>query len=556
MRHDRDMIPVFTVEQVRAAESRAFAQLPDGELMARAVRGLFQICRDILLDDRGRLYGANVVILVGSGNNGADALWTGSHLAGRGVQVTAVAATDDIDAPAREALRAAGGRVESADISEDDFAALVERADIVLDGLLGIGGKGALRDPAAKWSQALLDSEALVIAVDLPSGVDPDSGVVADPSAVVYADQTVCLGTIKSGLIWGDGPDFAGEITLVDIGLLDYFDQTELANPPFQIVDLDDVAVYVAQPQRYDNKYTRGVVGVVSGSEAYPGAAVLSVGGALQGGVGMARYAGGAPETVIAAWPEVVVEHQVESDSKTNAWVVGSGGGVDSAALDRLERVLAAEVPVVLDADALTLLAGSDELRQTVADRHALGFATVLTPHDGEFARLADSIGESSEISETNGLARAELLKQVARKLGAVILLKGATTLVATPAGELFANDESSPALATAGSGDVLAGLLGSMLAHHEAQSGGVQEPGQKSATSQVEAARIAACAALWHGLAGIEADKNQGSVVATDILNELSILFRRHSVALEDFDQSENEAEYEAELDQDEEVY
>ncbi|MFZ1362874.1 MAG: NAD(P)H-hydrate dehydratase [Candidatus Nanopelagicales bacterium] len=527
------MIPVYSVEQVRAAESRAFSQLPEGELMARAVRGLFRVCREVLTDRRGGLYGARVVILAGAGNNGADALWTGVRLVGRGVQVTAISATDKVEPVSSNALRAVGGRLIGPEISEAEFEALTSQADIVLDGLLGIGASGALRDPAATWSQALLHTPAEIISVDLPSGVDPDSGVIADPEAAIRADQTVCLGTVKAGLLLGDGPDFAGEITLVDIGLLDYFDETAKSAPLLEVVDLDDASDLMAAPQRFDNKYTRGVVGVVSGSEKYPGAAVLSTGGALQGGAGMVRYAGGAPGDVVAKWPEVVVESSVDHDSKTNAWVVGSGGGVDSLAAERLNLVLDASVPVVLDADGLTLVSESDDLRRKLTVRHSKGLPTVLTPHDGEFARLG------YQTTDVDGQARVATLTQAANDLGAVILLKGATTLVATPDGHVFANDEASPVLATAGSGDVLAGLLGSMLAHHAARLA----QGSRQ-TTDLEAGRVAVSAALIHGLAGIEAASLLGSVVATDILNELPAVLLELELSNVEDDEGYDESE------------
>lgn len=521
MRNDRDMIPVFSVVQVRAAEARAIATLPKGELMARAVRGIFRVCRQLLLDRNGRMYGSRVVILVGAGNNGADSMWTGVQLANRGVQVVAVAATENVDQASSAALRAAGGRVlgVEAAVAEPQLVALFDQADIILDGLLGIGGKGALREPAASWSQLILDSPAEIISVDLPSGVDPDSGVVADPAAVIQADQTVCLGTLKAGLIWGDGPDFAGKTTLVDIGLLEYF-VASTPVPLLQIANHETAKSAISRPSRQDNKYTRGVVGVVTGSESYPGAAVLSTGAALVGGTGMVRYAGGAPQAVVSHWPEVVIAPTVDPQSKTHAWVVGSGGGVDQAAGDRLKLVLQAQVPVVLDADALTLLASSDQLREILQQRYKSQLVTVLTPHEGEFARLG------YQVAAHDGLSRRQVLRQAAQELGAIILLKGATTLVATPAGAVFANIESSPALATAGSGDVLAGLLGSMLAHRNANLAGATgvSPGVgASAMSFAEAGIITVAAAQVHGQAGIVAERQCSSVVATDILNAIT---------------------------------
>lgn len=524
------MIPVYSVEQIRVAESRAQAKLGEGVLMERAVRGIVKVCREVLEERRGKLYGSRVVILVGAGNNGADAMWAGAELAKRGVQVTAVATADNIDRVTAEKLVNAGGRILPATISDDDFATLVDPADIVLDGLLGIGGKGALREPAATWSDLILDTEAEIVAVDLPSGVDPDTGVVENYDKAIHADHTVCLGNLKAGLVVGAGISCAGTVTLHDIGLLEYFEKDARDNPLFELVDLEDASLNLGEPGREDNKYTRGVVGVVTGSESYPGAAVLSTGSALRGGVGMVRYAGGARAAVANHWPEVVLADEVDLDSKTNAWVVGSGGGTDQAAQNRLARALDAQVPVVIDADGLTLLAKSDELRARVRQRFEDGFVTVLTPHDGEFARLG------YKANNNDFPARIDALKQAANELGAVVLLKGALTLVAAPGGRVYANNESSSALATAGSGDILAGLLGSMLANDQATEGRFRAllaevnpdfelPGHDA---NQEAAEIAACAALIHGQAGIEAAKKSGSVVATDILEALPVVCKQ----------------------------
>ncbi|MDT7548900.1 MAG: ADP-dependent NAD(P)H-hydrate dehydratase / NAD(P)H-hydrate epimerase, partial [Actinomycetota bacterium] len=282
-----------TVEQIRAAEASLMAELPEGTLMQRAATGLAIACARRLVG----VYGARVVLLVGSGNNGADALWAGARLARRGAAVTAVLAGEPVG-DALAALRAAGGRVGGTDA--------VDTADLVVDGLVGIGGRGPLRGLASE----LADEGEHVVAVDLPSGVDADTGAVTGPA--VKAGLTVTFGTGKPGLYVGDGKRHAGIVELVDIGL-----GPHLAAAPVLLLDAVDVAMRLPVRRPGGDKYTTGVVGIAAGSAQYTGAAVLATGAALRAGAGMVRFAGveHAAELVRAHWPEAVVT------------TVGSGDG-------------------------------------------------------------------------------------------------------------------------------------------------------------------------------------------------------------------------------------
>lgn len=307
------------------------------------------------------------------------------------------------------------------------------RADLVVDGILGIGGRGALRDEAAA-AVARLPADAWVVAVDVPSGVDADTGEVA--GAAVRADVTVTFGARKPGLLVDPGADHTGVLELVDIGL-------DLPAARVEVLQADDVAGMVPRPGRESDKYRRGVVGVAAGSAQYTGAAVLCVAGALRGGAGMVRYVGphAAADLVRQAHPEVVV-----GPGRVQAWAVGSGGGGDAAT--RLERVLDAGVPVVVDADALEAYAG---LRP--------GVAALLTPHAGELSRLLGVDRADVEARRLHHVTTA------ARELDATVLLKGSTSVVASTDGRVRINPTGTPALATAGTGDVLAGLCGALLA-------------------------------------------------------------------------------------------
>ena len=444
----------WPVEVVRAAERAAMELVPSGALMQRAAAGLAAECTRIL---RRGVYGTPVAILAGAGDNGGDALYAGARLAGRGAAVTAVLLAPDRAHPGGlAALRAAGGCALPADAR--DAAGALARARLVLDGIVGIGGSGGLRPVAAELVRAI---SGTVVAVDLPSGVDADTGAVEGEA--VRADVTVTFGALKPGLLVGAGAEHAGEVRLVEIGL-------DLPEPDLLVLEPADAARLLPRPGPRDDKYTRGVVGIAAGSATYPGAGVLCTGSAVSGGAGMVRYAGTAAEHVQARWPEAVVTEGKPSEAgRVQAWVVGPGIGTDAAAAELLRDVLAQDVPVLVDADGLTLLAREPEL---VRSRTA---PTVLTPHDREFERVAGPVG-----ADRVGAAR-----RAAAELGVTMLLKGDATVVASPDGSAYVNPTGTPWLATAGSGDVLSGLGGALLA------GGL------------EPAPAAALAAYLHGLAG-----------------------------------------------------
>ncbi|MGZ5399101.1 MAG: bifunctional ADP-dependent NAD(P)H-hydrate dehydratase/NAD(P)H-hydrate epimerase [Nocardioides sp.] len=405
-----------TVQQVRDAEAALMATLPEGALMQRAAAGLAHAVIDLM----GGAYGRRVVLLVGAGHNGGDALWAGAMLARRGVAVEAWLLADEVYDEGLTALRGAGGRV-----TEPHDA---HHADVALDGIVGIGGRPGLRE-AAVTALGHLGGVPLV-AVDTPSGVDVDTGELAGPH--VAACLTVTFGTLKVAHLVDPAAAASGVVHLVDLGL-------DLPEPALQALQPADVRRLLPLPARDAHKYTRGVVGVRAGSVDYPGAARLCVAGAASGLVGMVRYVGDATEAVHAEFAEVVGEGRVQ------AWVVGSGGG--EGAGEELAAALADGVPLVVDADALRHVDG------------ALPVAAVLTPHAGELAAMTDA--DRADI-EARPLHHA---RHAAERYGAVVLLKGRHTLVAHPDGRVRATTTGLPWLATAGAGDVLAGLVGALLA-------------------------------------------------------------------------------------------
>ncbi|WP_369233854.1 NAD(P)H-hydrate dehydratase [Streptomyces sp. R21] len=429
------MRTAYSVETVRAAERELMARLPEGALMQRAAAGLAAACGDLL----GRVYGSRVVLLVGSGDNGGDALYAGARLARRGAGVTAVLlAPERTHAGGLAALRRAGGRVTEPAAGEE----AIRRGDLVLDGIVGIGGKGGLRADAAPLAEAAARSRAAVVAVDLPSGVDADTGEVH--GAAVRADLTVTFGTYKPGLLIDPGREYTGAVRLVDIGL-DLPDGAEL-----EALQHADVAELLPLPGAASDKYRRGVVGIAAGSARYPGAAVLAVSGALRGGAGAVRYVGHAADAVIARFPETLVSSGSPTKAgRVQAWVVGPGAGDEEQAV---AEVIGMDVPVLVDADGLRL-AGRDAVRARTAP-------TLMTPHAGEAAAL---LGVPRD--EVEG-ARLSAVRELAARYEATVLLKGATTLVADHrGGAVRVNPTGTSWLATAGSGDVLSGLAGSLLA-------------------------------------------------------------------------------------------
>ncbi|WP_199547373.1 NAD(P)H-hydrate dehydratase [Streptomyces sp. N35] len=463
------MRTAHSVETVRAAERALMAQLPEGALMQRAAAGLAAACADLL----GRVYGSRVVLLVGSGDNGGDALYAGARLARRGAGVTAVLlAPERTHEGGLAAVRAAGARV----VAATDAGPVIARADLVMDGIVGIGGKGGLRPDAARLASLVRESGAAVVAVDLPSGVGADTGEVAGDA--VRADVTVTFGTYKPGLLIDPARSYAGAVRLVDIGLslpsasLPSVSSGSSApsGPELEALQYADVAALLPSPTASSDKYRRGVVGIAAGSATYPGAAVLAVAGALRGGAGAVRYVGPAADAVLARFPETLVHTGPPSAAgRVQAWVVGPGIGDDAA---RVADVLAQDVPVLVDADGLRL-ADPAVLRARTAP-------TVLTPHAGEAAALLGVTRESVES------ARLSSVRRLASEFSATVLLKGSTTLVAPPGGgPVRVNPTGTAWLATAGSGDVLSGLSGALLS---------------AGLSGVDAASVGA---YLHGLAG-----------------------------------------------------
>ena len=461
----------------------------------------------------GWISGAPVLLLVGGGHNGADTLLAGGLLSHSGCAVTAVLATEHPHPVALEEARSHGVTVYGAgyrsDGAEDwdsaEAVAAVEaflaRGGLVLDGLTGIGATGPLRPDAVALIAPLVAAGApgrrplRVIAVDLPSGTGVDDGTVDGP--VLAADCTVTFTCLKGCLCLPPARHLCGAVEVVPLGLPAPTSRP-IARRPVDGALGDYLTRVVPEPGADDHKYTRGVVGLWAGSETYPGAAVLAASGAVLAGAGMVRLT--APrrveDLVLATRPEVV-----PAAGRSQALVLGPGvDPADTVRADELREVLRptlapardsgggrvadgartgeeasdgatgavpAGAPAVVDAGALSILTELLDEGLRCTPRH------VLTPHAGEAAALLTALADSETPEET---ARqwnrerveahpAHAVREICRLSGATVLLKGATTLIAAPHHPLVSVDSGPGWMATAGSGDVLAGVLGAVLA-------------------------------------------------------------------------------------------
>jgi ADP-dependent NAD(P)H-hydrate dehydratase / NAD(P)H-hydrate epimerase len=419
----------YSADAIREAEAPLLARLPDGALMRRAAYGLATAIIAELTARTGGVAGRRVCAVVGSGDNGGDALWAATFLCRRGAGADAILLKPErTHQKGLAAFRKAGGRI---------VEKVSTGTDLVIDGVVGISGSGPLRPNAAEVFKTVDANAIPVVAVDIPSGVDVATGAVTGPA--VHAALTVTFGGLKPVHALGD----CGRVRLIDIGL-------DLLETDVVGFEASDVAARWPLPGPHDDKYTQGVTGVMAGSSTYPGAAVLCTGAAVAATSGMVRYAGSAHSEVLAHWPEVIASPTPASAGRVQAWVVGPGLGTDETGAAALWFALGTDLPVLIDADALTILAAHPDM---VSGRSA---PTLLTPHAGEFARLAGAPPGEDRIGATRKLADA---------LGVTVLLKGNVTVVAEPGGRVYLNPAGQSWAATAGSGDVLSGMIGALLA-------------------------------------------------------------------------------------------
>lgn len=448
---------VYSVATIRAAESAAIAVSGEDTLMQRAAAALASVVAREVRTRRGALRGARIVVVAGSGNNGGDALFAGARLARRGVRVSAWRPGSGVHEAGWRAFRAAGGR----ELDAPGAAEALVATDLVVDGVTGIGGQAGLRAPVADFARACAAAQIPVVAVDLPSGVPADlpfvglvpAGEQTDPvpvpeparstigdglAAHFTADVTVTFGGLKACHVIEPAHSACGRIELIDIGL-------PPMEPELECWDPADVRAAWPRPTATSDKYSRGVVGIDAGSAQYPGAGVLAATGAVRAGAGMVRYLG-PPEVaqpVLARLPNVVT-----GEGRVQALVLGSGWGERPDGPDVVAAAVVSGLPVVVDADALGMLP------------YRLHPQVLLTPHAGELARL---LGIAREQVAADPVAA---VRHAVARTGGTVLLKGATQLIATPGRTSVQVAVPGPAwTAQAGSGDLLAGICGALLA-------------------------------------------------------------------------------------------
>jgi hydroxyethylthiazole kinase-like uncharacterized protein yjeF len=435
-------LPICTTASIRALEEQA-TDAPLMELAGAAAAGQARLLAPRMTDP--------VIVFAGPGNNGGDAFVVARHLREWGYPVTVVfcAEPQGLPAAARNAhdrWRAAGGATQSSPPA-------LSECGLVVDGLFGIGLRRALTGTYAEWIAAINRADGPVLALDIPSGLDADTGTCGGP--VVQATHTATFIALKPGLLTADGVDAAGKVTLHDLGV----DAQTNAGSCGKFVTWLLARQWLHGRRRNSHKGSFGTLGIVGGAAGMTGAPLLAGRAALFAGAGKVQLGFladaappidfGQPELMLRAADQVL-------RAESTALVVGPGLGQSRQAADHLGRALSKSVPLVLDADALNLVALEAGLAHRLRSRDR---PTLLTPHPAEAARLLQT---STAIVQADRVAAA---KSVAERFNAAVALKGAGTVCVFPDGEWAINGSGNPGLASAGSGDVLAGIVGALLA-------------------------------------------------------------------------------------------
>ncbi len=437
------MTPLYSVAEIRDIERAAAAGLPAGTLMRRAGRAAADRALDML-------DGASVLLLAGPGNNGGDALEAAANLAQAGIEVGVLhlAGSGAVSSETAHAL----ARAQASDAAFLDALPADGRWGLIVDGLFGIGLARPLAGAARDLALAVNRLGIPVLALDVPSGLDADTGAVIGADGVaIRATRTITFIGDKPGLHTFAGRDYAGVVDVAALGI---------AAPPPALAGINDPALFAGQlaPRAHNShKGSFGDVAIVGGAAGMTGAAVLAARGALFTGAGRVFVASLDPGPAYdSVQPEIMFRAASGFNGSDSTLVLGPGMGDGAGAIRALSRALDGPSPLVLDADALNLIAASVDLQGHLSKRAA---ATVMTPHPLEAARL---LGVTAAVIQGDRLAAA---REIAARFGAVVVLKGSGSVVANREGMAIINPTGNPGLATGGTGDVLAGVCGALLA-------------------------------------------------------------------------------------------
>jgi len=448
--HDNRIMdnPLYTVAQLREIERAAYAELEPGSLMRRAGEAAAKYALELLGDKRD----LPVLLLAGPGNNGGDALEMAAVLADAGVDATVLylpgqRATSEEAASAHE--RARDGTVGFIDMLPPDA-----QWGLVVDGLFGIGLTRPIEGEYRALVAALDELRCPILALDVPSGLDADTGAVIGPDGIaVRATHTVTFLGDKPGLHTADGRDHAGQVRVEPLGVAPGL----LPAPAARLGSADSFAQHLAARRHNTHKGSFGDVAVIGGAHGMAGAPVLAARGALFAGAGRTFVAMIDPGPGYdSVQPEIMFRLADEFEFDKRTLVIGPGMGGSASAMRLLARALDSDSPLVIDADAITLIGASPDLLKRLAQRSS---PAVLTPHPLEAARL---LGMTAPGIQADRLASA---REIAVRSNAAVILKGSGSVIARPDGAIFINPTGNAGLATAGSGDVLAGICGALLA-------------------------------------------------------------------------------------------
>ncbi|RNE48090.1 bifunctional ADP-dependent NAD(P)H-hydrate dehydratase/NAD(P)H-hydrate epimerase [Corynebacterium alimapuense] len=464
----------YPVTRIRACEQLLLdAQTEPDQLMRQAAHAV-AVAAAAMLDDSTS---GPVLLLVGAGGNGGDALYAGAELlATTSVDAVLLGRDGRVHPQALAAFKQQGGRLLS------DLPTYPSSYPLIIDGVLGIGGHGGISTDLQEWLGTVHSRDTRILSVDVPSGVNADTGALPTQSGYVIADVTVTFGGLRPahGLSAS-----CGEVLLADIGLKKSSLAANLLKDdagsparwtaraltsdhrqwPEPLTSVAPLAYrHSLEPGPDEDKYSGGVLGVCAGSSAYPGAAVLATAAAVRATSSMVRYVGSQKLEVVRALPEVVISDSVAETGRVQAWVVGPGRGTGAAARRELEELLHRPEPLLIDADALSILADNTSMRTILRNRRGI---TLLTPHAGEFRRLSAALDTSIPDPSSD---RIGAVLALARDLSCDVLLKGRHTVITTGE-DVITVDAGSSWAATPGSGDVLAGIIGAWLARSAART-------------------------------------------------------------------------------------